>query len=572
MIFKKLLAAMLCFGSINLFAVDPVQSNPDSGKQRIMGIMSNPETGIAAYNKKHIHYAETQNLAADLNVPEIAKFFGCKTLVGEAFLTETLSCPVAPQDRDTVLRDRQNAVRALVELPELKKKVEMLLNEAHQYEQDVIDLFSERFIGKTCPELPQLELIKKQNPAVYPLFNFFHTNPTGNVVGTAYHVAVLGVSAYALKIIGRLTYTLAKMKLPYGRFALMTAQLGFAGGISSYKLYKNYSTAAQKRTKLHALSQMVTIAESFEQLCAKYGVKNQFNLNEIKDPQGIALVKELKYSRYQGKNTWFFAEPLVHPFLYKVYQEEKHLAEVFACIAELDTYHALATKMLESKNSKDKFCFVNFVDQAKPLVKTQGFWNVLVKDAVPSDLAESRHIILTGPNAGGKTTAIRALLQNIILAQSYGVAAATTFELTMFDIVHSYLNISDDISKKLSLFASEVKRAQDVLQRMKTLAPGTKYFFALDELFTGTVAEDGEKCAYEFVKRIADFSGVQFVYATHFNKLKELGSNNSACVNYKVDAPTKNAVGKLVYPYTLSKGANQTNVALDLAREAKLFA
>lgn len=570
MIYKKLLAAILCFGSITLFADS--NPNPDSGKQRIMGIMSNPETGIAAYNKKHMHYAETQNLGSDLNIPEIAKFFGCKTLVGEAFLIETLSAPLSPCDRDTVLRDRQHAIRVLVENPELKKKVETLLNEAHQYEQDVIALFSERFIGKTCPELPQLELIKKQNPGVYPLFQFFHTNPTGNIIGTAYNAAALGFSVYGLKIFGRLTYAFAKMNLPYGRLAVMTAQMGLVGGISSYKLYKNYVAAAQKRAKLHALSQMVTIAESFEQLCMKYGIKSQFNLSTVKDPQGIALVKGLKCSRYQDKDAWVFAEPLVHPFLYKVYQQEKCLAEVFACIAELDTYHAIATKMLEAKNSKDKFCFVNFIDQEKPCVKTQGFWNVLVKDAVPSDLCESKHIILTGPNAGGKTTAIRALLQNIILGQSYGVAAATTFEFTMFDVIHSYLNISDDISKKLSLFASEVKRAQDILQVIKSLESHKKYFFALDELFTGTVAEDGEKCAYEFVKRIAEFPGVQFVYATHFNKLKELGNNSSACANYKVDAPTKNAAGKLVYPYTLSKGANQSNVALDLAREANLFA
>ncbi len=570
--YKKILAAMFCVAGVTAPLFADVAPNPDSGKQRIMAIMSNLETGIAAYNKKHIHYAETQNLAQDLNVPEIAKFFGCKTLVGEAFLTETLSCPVAPQDRDTVLRDRQNAVRALVENPEFKKNVEALLNEAHRYEQDVIALFSEQFVGKTCPELQQLELIKKQNPGLYPIFNFFHVNPTGKIVSTSLSVAGFVGLTYSAKVLGKAAYISAKYGFPYGKLAFWTAYMGLIAGVQGHDLYDTYTKAAEKRSKMHALNQFITIAEDFERLCAKYDVKNQFNLSDIKDPQGIALVKGLKHARYQGKNTWFFSTPSVHTFLYQVYQGQARLAEVFACIAEIDTYHAIATKILESKNSKDKFCFVTFVDQVKPVVKTQGFWNVLVKDAVPSDLCESKHIILTGPNAGGKTTAIRALLQNIVLGQSYGVAAATTFEFTMFDIVHSYLNISDDISKKLSLFASEVKRAQDVLQRMKTLAPGTKYFFALDELFTGTVAEDGEKCAYEFVKRISDFPGVQFVYATHFNKLKELGDKNPVCANYKVDAPTKNAAGKLVYPYTLSQGANQSNVALDLAREAKLFA
>jgi len=238
----------------------------------------------------------------------------------------------------------------------------------------------------------------------------------------------------------------------------------------------------------------------------------------------------------------------------------------------MDAYHAIATKIIESQNTNNKFCFVTYLNQVQPAVHAQSFWNVLVKNAVANSFSESRHTILTGPNAGGKTTAIRALLQNIVLGQTYGVAAAETFSFTLFDTIHSYLNISDDLLQGHSLFVSEVKRAQEILQIIKSLAPEHKFFFALDELFTGTVSEDGEKCAYEFVKRIAEFDGVQFVYATHFHKLKELGANSTLCANYKVDAPVKNQLGKLVYPFTLSQGANSSNVALDIAREANLFA
>jgi DNA mismatch repair ATPase MutS len=62
-----------------------------------------------------------------------------------------------------------------------------------------------------------------------------------------------------------------------------------------------------------------------------------------------------------------------------------------------------------------------------------------------------------------------------------------------------------------------------------------------------------------------------FIYATHFDKLKELGKQNMGLMNYKVDAPIKNSNGKLVYPYTLSPGASIINVAEDMAKEAGLF-
>ena len=78
-------------------------------------------------------------------------------------------------------------------------------------------------------------------------------------------------------------------------------------------------------------------------------------------------------------------------------------------------------------------------------------------------------------------------------------------------------------------------------------------------------------CAYQFVKRISAFDNTQFIYATHFNKLKELGKDNERCINYKIDPPTKDADGKLVYPFTISKGANEKSIALDMAKAAGLF-
>ena len=106
---------------------------------------------------------------------------------------------------------------------------------------------------------------------------------------------------------------------------------------------------------------------------------------------------------------------------------------------------------------------------------------------------------------------------------------------------------------------------------VKSLQPGQKLFFALDELFTGTAAEQGEKCAFEFIKKVSSYDDVLFVYATHFNKLKELGKQNIGLMNYKVDAPIKNERGKLVYPFTLSPGASTINIAEDMAKEAGLF-
>lgn len=96
-------------------------ANYDTGKARIKNIMTHQETGIAAYNQKNVKFAQTQNLANDLNIEAIAKFFGCKTFIGQSYFEQTLQYPVLSEDKNTVLANRQNAIRALVENPALKQ-------------------------------------------------------------------------------------------------------------------------------------------------------------------------------------------------------------------------------------------------------------------------------------------------------------------------------------------------------------------------------------------------------------------------------------------------------------------
>ena len=122
--FKKIAILVLSFSSV--FAANEV-NDVTTGIARITKIMSNDETGIGAYNKKNIRHAETQNIVKDLNIDQIAEFFNCKTIIGKTFLTETLSCPVSPQDKNSVLKKRQDAIKILVENPDLKEEVEELL-------------------------------------------------------------------------------------------------------------------------------------------------------------------------------------------------------------------------------------------------------------------------------------------------------------------------------------------------------------------------------------------------------------------------------------------------------------
>jgi len=542
-----------------------------SGKEKISKITAEIKHDVVSTATESVKYAQAANLAEDLNVDKIADFFEPKTFMGKAFLIETLKQPVSPEDTTALIAHRQAAIIQLVNNPDLKKEVEAILRKAAVHEQEIMELMSDFFIGKTCPELQALDALKKTNPGLAGFNEFCQSNTTIRSVMTALNIiGFLGFGAGTIIASVGAAHN-ARYGYQYGELVATSVYCGLLTALYGYVVYDDCSKASAKRKKIHALNQLVCAAESIERLSTTYNIDNQFKMSLIESTQGTCLIKGLKNNRYTKKENHCFSTASVHTFLYKIYKNDAYLAQMFASIGEMDAYNAIANKMIDSQNGERKFCYVQFKDAKTPEIDSKKFWNVLVPHAVVNSLSQDRDVVLTGPNAGGKTTAIRAILQNILLAQTYGIAAAESFSMTQFDVILSYLNISDDLIKGYSLFASEIKRAEELTAIIKGLLPSQKLFFALDELFTGTGAQKGEECAYRFIQKVATFDRVLFIYATHFEKLKELGDGNAMMMNYKVDAPTKNELGKLVYPFTLSAGASNVNVALDMAQEAGLF-
>lgn len=520
-------------------------------------------------------YAEERNLNKDLQTSEIVNLFPCKTLAGKHFFETALTFPISPKSTCGTIERRVKIISTLVNDSVFKGSIDDLLAQASADEQLIVELFSTQFRGASCPEEKQLEILRQMNSPMYGFSKYMAKNPAGRVWRTLNNYGTFALMAL-----------IAADKVPNPVFDVMIGKTGsrvyhgVVAGLVGYEIVNDYKAAFNKRVKLHALSDIIAITEQLETLCNQHNLDPQFKVSNVDDEKARDVIKNLKKSRYAQKTSYVFALPRVHTFLYDLYEKDKCLADLFACVGEIDACNAIATMMLEQQNKSNQFCFAKFIDHSRPMFAAKGFWNILVgTNAISNDLSESRNVIMSGHNAGGKTTAIRALLQNILLGQTFGVAAATEFEFTPFDVIHSYLNISDDLMGGLSLFASEVKRAQEISQKIASLAPGFKYFFALDELFTGTAGEQGEECAMQFIGNISKADQVQFIYATHFDRLKRFGDVSVECTNYHVNSVPKLANGqyarlpngKLDYPFTVSPGASYDNIALEMAKDANLF-
>jgi DNA mismatch repair protein MutS len=186
--------------------------------------------------------------------------------------------------------------------------------------------------------------------------------------------------------------------------------------------------------------------------------------------------------------------------------------------------------------------------------------------------------VITGINAGGKSTVMKALTLSLILGQTFGIAPSRSFAFTPFHKINTFLHITDDSSAGRSLFTAELYRARTLTEEIKALNPGEYSFTLLDEIFTATEYVEGEAGAYGVARRLADFPENITVLATHFQGLTSLEQTtvtaNGPYRNMKVVVEVaddgsfvRDKEGKFVYPYTLIPGASDQHIALEILEE-----
>lgn len=247
-----------------------------------------------------------------------------------------------------------------------------------------------------------------------------------------------------------------------------------------------------------------------------------------------------------------------------------NLLPALQALSLLDAYTGIATLMEEKEKN---FCFAELEQATTPHLALQDFVNPLVPTdkAVTNSLSlgteeASRNCLITGPNAGGKSTLIKGIGINALLAQSLGIAAAKRCILTPFSLVATYLNITDDINVGNSLFKAEVLRTQELIERLFALQPGEHGLLIFDEVFNGTTPKEGSAAAYAVGEFLGKCLNGITVIATHFEQLTHLQDvTDTGYKNYKVSVCI-NADGSLSYPFKLEEGLSDQHIALDILR------
>lgn len=169
-------------------------------------------------------------------------------------------------------------------------------------------------------------------------------------------------------------------------------------------------------------------------------------------------------------------------------------------------------------------------------------------------------IILFGPNAGGKSTTLKALGIVAIMAQAGMYVPCRKMKYSLYENISSRILGNDDLSKGQSSFEVEMIELNHILRRStnKSLVLG-------DEICRGTTTIDALSLVASSIVELSNRK-TNFMYTTHLHKLKDL-----ECVKkldnvgiYHIKVRIEN--DKVIYDRTLQPGNGSTMYGIEIAR------
>jgi hypothetical protein len=197
--------------------------------------------------------------------------------------------------------------------------------------------------------------------------------------------------------------------------------------------------------------------------------------------------------------------------------------------------------------------FANFIDNSKKIVFEKSYYAPLKKsNPIKNTIQLKKNIIITGPNASGKTTILKSTLINVLFSQQFGCGFYNSAKIKPFHYIHCYLNIPDT-SGRDSLFQAEARRCKEILDAIdNTKSNKETHLCIFDELYSGTNPDEAIESAILFMKYIAKYKNISYMLTTHFIKICNVLNKMDMIQNYKMI--TEKVEDKLHYKYILKKG------------------
>jgi len=211
------------------------------------------------------------------------------------------------------------------------------------------------------------------------------------------------------------------------------------------------------------------------------------------------------------------------------------------------------------------FIFPDVADD-QLLIEAKGIGHPLMmeNDAVVNDMkigVAARLHLITGSNMSGKSTFLRTLGLNMILAQLGAPVFAKTFVFRPVRLLTSFHHI-DSLEESTSYFYAELKCLQEIIQSLPAQVPA---LVLLDEVMRGTNSKDKHDGTALLIKTILNYDCLSFI-ATHDTELGVLAEMHPGLIeNYCFESELTGT--GLHFDFTMRKGVAQTKNATYLMQQ-----
>jgi len=193
--------------------------------------------------------------------------------------------------------------------------------------------------------------------------------------------------------------------------------------------------------------------------------------------------------------------------------------------------------------------------QQKTNIYTEGMYHPLIENAVPNSLDMKRNILLTGSNASGKSTFLKTLGINILLAQTIYTCMAKIFRMP-FCRLYTSMSLKDSISLKESYYMAEIKAIKRILDASER---EDMIICMVDEVLRGTNTIERIAASTQILKKMAGGS-IKCLAATHDVELTK--TLEKEYDNYHFEESM--VKGDVLFSYKLKKGRAKSSNAIDL--------
>lgn len=244
---------------------------------------------------------------------------------------------------------------------------------------------------------------------------------------------------------------------------------------------------------------------------------------------------------------WDFRQVLAIIKWKKTY--EQYILSAFDTLAEVEAINSLA---VWKRNHPDYAYPVILDDPLNDKMEAAGIYHPLIPagQAVANDYTNNDHRIalVTGSNMAGKSTFLRTVGINAVLAYAGAAVAARTFRLPIYNLI-SYMRIKDNLNESTSTFKAELNRVKYILD---VVAADSSSFFLIDEMLRGTNSVDKYLGSRAIIRQLARVAGKGMV-ATHDLQLSSLEEELPGTIkNYHFDIRVDE--GQMLFDYKLKGG------------------